>query len=57
MSRVEDNAELLQDLADILPDGTTNIADVQAFQAAVLVDISRSLAQIADALTDGGKEK
>lgn len=55
MSRAEDNAELLQNLAGVLPDGTTSIADVQAFQAAVLIDVSRSLAQIADALTDKAK--
>lgn len=52
MNRTEENAELLERLADILPDGSTSIADVQAYQAAVLIDISRSLAQIADALTD-----
>ena len=52
MSRTEDNAELLENIAAILPDGTMNVADVQAYQAAILIDISRSLAQVADALTD-----
>lgn len=55
MNRAEDNAELLENLSDVLPDGTASIADVQAYQAAVLIDISRSLAQIADALTDKAK--
>lgn len=52
MNRTEENAELLERLADILPDGRTSIADVQAYQAAILIDISKSVAQIADAFTD-----
>jgi len=57
MSRTEDNAAVLKSIAEVLPDGTTNIADVQAYQAAVLIDISRSLAEVADALTEKAEPK
>lgn len=52
MSRSEQNAELLERLAKVLPNNNTTLADVQAYQAAILIDISKSMAQIADALTD-----
>ena len=52
MNRSEQNAELLERLAKVMPDNNTTIADVQAYQAAVLSDISKSMAQIADVLTD-----
>ena len=52
MNRSEQNADLLERLAEVMPDNNTTIADVQAYQAAVLGDISKSIAQIADALTD-----
>lgn len=52
MNRSEQNADLLKRLAEVMPNSNVNIADVQAYQAATLLDISKSMAQIADALTD-----
>ena len=52
MNRSEQNADLLERLAAVMPDNNTTIADVQAYQAAILIDISKSMAQIADAITD-----
>lgn len=52
MNRSEQNADLLERLAKVLPNNNTTLADVQAYQAAILIDISKSMAQIADVLTD-----
>ena len=55
MNRSEQNAKALEILASVMPDGRTSIADVQAYQAAILADVSRSLAQVADALKRNGE--
>ncbi len=51
MNRTEDNKKILETLGNALPDETIiSKLDIMAYQAAVLADISRSFAMIADAL-------
>lgn len=50
MNRAKENEDCIRGIASMFPNGTVNIADVSSFNAAVMVDISKSLAQIADAL-------
>lgn len=57
MNRTEDNKKLLETLGNALPDERTTITDISAYQAAVLADISRSLAVIADAVAPNVKHE
>lgn len=57
MNRTEDNKKLLETLGNALPDERTTITDISAYQAAVLADISRSLAMIADAVAPNVKHE
>lgn len=50
MNRAKENEDFIRSISSVLPNGTVSIADVSAFNAAVMIDISKSLAQIADAL-------
>ena len=51
MSRKEDNEKLIERLGNAMPDeNSVRSIDIEAYQAAVLMDISKSLAIIADAL-------
>ena len=52
MNRSEQNERVIKNLAELLPNGNVSIGDVLAYQAAILIDISKSMAQIADAITD-----
>ena len=57
MSRTLENAEAIKAVQDVFPDGTASLADVQAYQGIMLMDISKSLAEIADALTEKAEPK